>query len=414
MKKRITHGFISLTAMLLTVFFVLTLSACSYFLSEDDVIPDKCGKAEGLWLYHENTRALSDGTQRTKLLTNIAIGGAEYSAEEFKIIRTDYATDVKEIFYVLSVGESVYAYHYNYRTQQSGYLCTLNSPNTEILVSKSYVLFTSSQDGVLFNHDLKLLSDELIGFDMPSWYYGKTSGSSGYPYEFFYYYCNFPYKKEPNHGYMNFYYFDGKEVQLLEDLYDSGIFVSGNYVYFLKYGYSLNVETNGKIQFEKYDRFSYPIFEDGIFYALAPLKDTREYKLISLHGGELEVLYDFGETTRAIEMNGLKIKVPGSREIYNKYYKIDTKTGKLVRIKKTEYNKTEELHARTIEVEGCTFYITSKKYGGSFIGALTPQKTCFYLNRKMNGKTEIMQYLLEDDLEKSTGKNYFYDDICNF
>ena len=416
MNKRINHGFLILLATLLMVFFVLPLSACSYFLSDKDMIPDKLGKAEGLWLDHENTRALSDGTQRTELLTSVTIEGAEYSAEEFNIIRTDYATDVKEIFYVLTVEERVYAYHYNYRTQQSGYLCTLNSAQTEILISESYILFTSSRDGALFNHDLNIISDELIGFDMPSWDYGKMSGGSDYPYEYFCYYCDFPYKKESieGSGYKNFYYFDGKEVRLLKDIQDSGIYISGKYAYFLKYGFSLNVETNEKIEFEKYGRFSYPNFEDGTFYGMAPLEGTREYKLISLHNGEVEIIYEFSEAARKIEMNGLKIKVAGSREIYDKYYKIDTKKGKLISINKTEFNRTEERHTHTIEVEGYTFYITSKQYGGSFIGALTPQKTCYYFNRKKNGKTEIMQYLLGDNTVKNTGKNYFYDDICDF
>ena len=386
-------------------------------MSENDVIPDKLGKAEGLWLYHDNTRALSDGTQKTKLLQNVTIKGTEYSSEEFKIIRTAYATDVKEIFYVLTAGENAYAYHYNYKNGNSGYLCTLNSDKTDILVSESYVLFKSDKDGVLFNHDLTIISDELIGFNMPSWDYIKLSSGSNYPYKFLCYYCNFPYKMEFGNGRMNFYYFDGEAVNVLEELNDSSIFISENHVYFLNDGFSLNAATNEKIEIENYERLEYPYYADGTLYGLAPRVSANrynEYKLISLRDGKMEQLYDFGELTRSIEMSELKIKVAGEKTRYDKYYKLDTQTGKLISIKESEYNKTEEKRFHTIEVEGYTFYITTKNYGGSFIGALTPQKTCWYLNRKKGDKTEIMQYLLEDDIVEGTGSRYFYDDICNF
>ena len=416
MKNKVFHSFISLITLLLAALFILSLSAC--YVPVEDVIPKKLGKAEGLWLYHENTRALSDRTQKTELLTSVTIEDTQYGAEEFKIIRTEYATDVKEIFYVLTVGEGVYAYHYNYKTHQSGYLCTLNSSKTEILVSESYILFTSQKDGVLFNHDLTIISDELNGFNMPSFDYIKLSSGSNYPYKFLCYYCNFPYKMESGNNRMNFYYFDGEDLNVLEELNDSSIFISGNYVYFLNDGFSLNAATNEKNQIEKYDKLQYPNYDNGTFYGLVSrvcASRYYEYKLVSLHDGKLELLYDFGEITSAIEMNGLKIKVTGVKTRYDKYYKLDTKTGKLVSIKESEYHKTEEKHYHTIEVDEYTFYVTTKNYeGGIGIGALNPTKTCWYLNRKKGNKTEIMQYLLEDAITEGTGSRYFYDDICDF
>ncbi|MDE7181841.1 MAG: hypothetical protein K2O41_02255, partial [Clostridia bacterium] len=364
----------------------MTLSACT--LSEADVIPDKLGEAEGLWLYYENTRALSDGTEQTELLKAVEIDGIEYGTGEFEITYTAYAVNTKEIFYVIIADENVCAYHYNYGTGQSGYLCSLNSDYVQLEVSESYVLYTSSQDGILFNHELTVIDGDFTDFNISDDIVSKWDTKNN-----------------------DLIYFDGSEIRKFSShVAQVRPTVCGIYIYDFDQNVSVNTRTGEQFSLECIEDSQPKLYvADGTVYAL--MRNVYDYSLYKFVDGKAIFLYDFGECkyVKGIEMTGLKFKVYGDRTKDDKYYVYNPDNGKMNKISSSEYYQSkEEKHYRTIEVEGYTFYLTFKDYGGSAIGALTPSKTCCYLNREKDGKTEIMQYLLD----VPGGTRYFYDDIC--
>ena len=59
-----------------------TLAGCK---SREDCIPETLGKAEGLYLYYDNYRSLTDGTQTERLLGDITVEGETYTEEEYQI-----------------------------------------------------------------------------------------------------------------------------------------------------------------------------------------------------------------------------------------------------------------------------------------------------------------------------------------
>ena len=78
--------------MLFTLLCLLTglLSGCKLFTKRDDVIPKKLGVQEGLWLYHNNTRSRTDGTEKHTILKTVEYAEKSYGTDSFKIHKLIY------------------------------------------------------------------------------------------------------------------------------------------------------------------------------------------------------------------------------------------------------------------------------------------------------------------------------------
>ena len=88
----------AIVCFLLIATTILTLSGCK---DKEDCIPETLGVAEGLYLYYDNYRSLTDGTQTERLLNDITVDDVTYAVDEYYINQIEYMTNKKEIFYCL-------------------------------------------------------------------------------------------------------------------------------------------------------------------------------------------------------------------------------------------------------------------------------------------------------------------------
>jgi DNA (cytosine-5)-methyltransferase 1 len=108
-----------------------------------DLIPEKLGEAEGLYVYYDNYRSLTDGTQRETLLDEIVLDGNIYPEAQFSIQSLKYVTTEKEIFYAVKIPgnekDTYHLWHYNYDSKESGLIYSFENTIT-LDVSDDYVV----------------------------------------------------------------------------------------------------------------------------------------------------------------------------------------------------------------------------------------------------------------------------------
>ena len=425
--KHIFRKLVTIASALILALPVLLFASCSVEpRSEADVIPEELGTAEGLWLYCGNKRSLSDGTGEETLLTSVTIEDMTYSEEEFDVITYKYVRDTHEIFFVLSIDGQYRAYHYNYLTKESSDLGAL--PRAEktydytIAASSSlvYILNTRTHYGVIFSPEAQLLYEDF--------YDGTLDGDIVYrisSYEFI-------------------YFLNGEfhVIPLDTSFRSSEYFRCGKYVYFIgKEACGVNLETeedfpliannenDGNLHIADF------YIKDGVLYAMTinyvfRRDDETEHltSLFKISGETAQLIYDFGNAPHGMRM-GIEGDIIyftkyGSRSWQAKCFVYDVNTGKMKSvnsknsgkgktpedIRKQEAANQREANLRAeLTVGEYTFYVTSIPYDdqpGMFGTHYT--KTCYYLMRDHGGKSEVMQYNLDQNY------GHFYDDIGDF
>ena len=148
----------------------------------EDYIPETLGAPEGLYLYYDNYRCLTDGTQTERLLNDITVDGVTYTADEYSISDTVYLTEKKEIFYSIKTQkdgeeEKFFLWHYNYDTKESG-LLRVSENSIFLYGSEKYVFARMTTEHVLYDGDLNLVLDGLSGYQLKDDVAYKTNEKS--------------------------------------------------------------------------------------------------------------------------------------------------------------------------------------------------------------------------------------------
>ncbi len=386
--------------------------------SEEDVIPTKLGKAEGYWLYRENTRMRTDGSEAEPILTSVEIGETTYASEEFTVTDAAYIRDTFEIFFVIGLNESQYVYHYNYLTKTSACLYALPAGEDYRVSTTNMLAYVSDEEtrfGVLFSRSAQLLYED---------FYGELDGDI---------LMNF------NGGFQwikngELHAVEGKFNKVGGDFNKRDYIKNGNFVYFfttqrltaidLTTGKSTTVlemhADSGRVDIEN-------TYSDGDnLYLLTKhaIGDNEQvYRAYRINGASVEQLFDFGNNHHP---HGVVMTVDGTRlyfqqklrvDLFNKYYSYNMQTGEKKRIRRSECNGVgiskyiSELQKQkaTVTVGDYSYYVTSIDYCDEpdmFGSHYT--KTCYYLMRKSGGREEVMQYSLSEN------GGYFFDDIREF
>lgn len=415
MSKKLHKLFKCILLSLLAV-FTLSFCACSWESCEnpklEDVMPTTFGEPEGLWLYKDNTRMRTDGSDPETILKEITVDDQTYTEENFIVWRMGYATATHEIFYIIEVNPDwckfkQYVWHYNYETKEDGYLYTLpDDTNGYIQISENYVYVKAGDAaGALFDLNTRLVEDGLFGFtlsgdtlyktsneELTFWRDGETHGVA-VPFEGSYSFLIH------NENYL--YFKDGRlpsdntsiwavSLETAEsktantgELYQE--MVVGDRLYLITDNYTLSVKF---------------WVADGLDIKLKytfDAKNETKHEVDSLHvsvkgfDGEY-ILLD-------CECRGVRDGQTHYANSSNRYF-FDIAQDKMVKGRKS----ISENEIAYTEVGEYKFYVDKRGYGNgdwfSYAGY------CYCFMRERNGESEVMQYNL--DGEK------FFDDIREF
>ena len=425
--KRIFRKMLTIAAALVFALPIFLLAACESVepRSEADVIPETLGEAEGLWLYCGNTRSFSDGTGAETLLTSITVEDVEYGDGEFEIVACEYVRNTCEIFYVLAIGKQYRAYHYNYLTKTSSDLCALTSAERiydyKISVSSSlvYIYNTRTKYGTIFSSTAQLLYEnfydgtldgDIVWRVRNDFTYFKDGVIHEVP-------LGDSYRADEYRRYENLVYFFG-DTACGVDLDREECFV-----------FSAIKEIASRVHFAN-------IYEkDGAYYAVIVNyityddHDTEHVsRLFKISDKKAQLLHEFGNApygiTMRIDGNLIYLTQKGARANQAKYFVCDIDTGTIKKVSSRQGGKgklpeeisNEEAAKQSAEklkseliIGEYTFYVTSLGYDdqpGMFGRHYT--KTCYYLMRDSEGRSEVMQYSL------NLNGGHFYDDVREF
>lgn len=398
----------TILSVILAVGTCFTFSSCK---QREDCIPKRLGKAEGLYLYYDNYRSLTDGTQVERLLSDITVNEVTYSTDEYEIANLAYMTSKKEIFYSLETqkeGEETkyFLWHYNYDTKENGWLYTFED-NPMVYTSEYYVLaraydgYGGTKQSVLFDGDLNFISDEFSG--------GKFRLVDDYLY------C------ENTFG-MFAWWKDGKFFEIrteYEEISSNDILLTGDYAY-LFYGsklflvdmntgeYKIHTFAYGETM---YDRSGYmgrrAYFDhrgDKRYCITSSEQRETNYEFLPLHTSctlwvleklEITRLYTFDEKYQVefsdcndnylnFEIERYNPLMQDKSDEFHGYYDLTDN-----RFVKGKTQKIEGKEGR-FKIGEYEFYTNSQTYG-----ALLAPEYCYYLHRVHNGKDEILQYYFE-------------------
>ena len=413
----------TILSVLLAVGACFTFSGCK---QREDCIPKTLGKAEGLYLYYDNYRSLTDGTKTERLLNDITVNEVTYSTDEYEIANLAYMTSKKEIFYSLETqkaGEETkyFLWHYNYDTKENGWLYTFED-NMVVYTSEYYVLardydgYGGTKQSVLFDGDLNFISDEFSG--------GKFRLEDDYLY------CE-------NTVGMFAWWKDGKFFEIrteYEEITTNDILLTGDYAY-LFYGnklflvdmntgeYKTHLFSDGETM---YDRTGYmgrrAYFDhrgDKRYCITSSEQRETNYEFLPLHTSctlwvleklEITRLYAFDEKYQVefsdcndnylnFEIERYNPLMQDKSDTLHGYY--DLETNRFVK-GKTQAVKREEAYFQIGEYE---FYTNSVHYG-----PIMWNFRCYYLHRIYNGKDEILQYHF-DEMNGRELNPVLFDDI---
>ena len=405
-----------LVKTVISIIFILcstTFMAClpSYEpTTREDVIPETLGEREGLYLYYNNYRSFTDGTQTERLVNDITVDGVTYTTDEYYINDIQYMINTKEIIYSITTKKydeyKYFLWHYNYDTKESGLIRSFTN-YVMISVSDLY-LFAQSRDprtdtyleGILYDHDLnfvqnnlgeyQLNNDMLYSYDgLFKWYKnGKffqvaISGAKSWPNQLTFngsYAYIFPehciYAINLDTGeYTKTNYNSGESIFVHSNDYGKAV-TSGENLYSISYT---------KLTEGKWEKF--PLHTGCYLWRMNKLNAERIYTFPS----HLEVNFTQYCNDKYINFKTVyAVKYPFDTNISEKrgsaYF--DVENNKYIMNKRMEIPKEE----KNFCVGEYEFYVDYDTYG-SF---LFPDK-CYYLHRVKDGKDEILQYYLEQD-----------------
>ena len=407
-----------LVKTVISIIFILcstTFMAClpSYEpTTREDVIPETLGEREGLYLYYNNYRSFTDGTQTERLVNDITVDGVTYTTDEYYVEQAKYVTNKKEIIYSITAEKydeyKFFLWHYNYDTKESGLIRTFAN-HIIISISEQYI-FAQSRDprtntyleGVLYDTNLNVVEDELSGYQLykdmlynvvePSlifkWYkngkFFKITTSdifwldnivirNNYAYLF-------PksciYLIDLNTGEYSIINYSSNESLLscTIDYYQTD--TSGNNVYCISYT---------KLTEGKWEKF--PLHTGCYLWRMNKLNAERIYTFPSHL--EVEFSTDFDDNHINLDTT-YAVKYPFDNNVTEKrgsaYF--DVENNKYIMNKRMEIPKEEKKFC----VGEYEFYVDYDTYGA----LLFPDK-CYYLHRVKDGKDEILQYFFEED-----------------
>lgn len=404
----------TLTIILLIIFTLGICVGCDSCIKEkEDCIPATLGKPEGLYLYYDNYRSLTDGTEEQTLLTQITIDGVIYTQDEFEIDRLEYVTATKEIVYSLSYTkdeEQAYCiYHYNYDTKESGLIIQTSLPAT-ILHSDTHVYlrfgYNRLYSGILLDSNLNVLDDSFNGF-----FYFKDDYLYSFDFSKFVWWKN---------GIFH-------EIQTVNQNIDSrNVYVTGDYAY-LFYDNTLFMVDMNTAEYKIHYFADKEVLKDWkgffeceqklYFISTSQISQTNlEHfpletgcKLYCFEGLTLSHLYTFN-TNYQVEFSKCSafylnfsieqfIPITNDTRKFSAYYNIEKDLfvlGKTVTIEETKQN---------FKINGYEFYSSSTSYGPIF-----GSYRCYYLHRITDGKDEILLYHFDES--RGEGINpVLFDDI---
>ncbi len=439
--------------ILVVVFAILPLSGCNdnRAATAEELIPnsDELGAPDGLWLYKDSFRYRTDGTEVECLFHSISAYGATYARDRIHVDEYVYDTDShKAMFSVIFDCEKNESkrglYLFDYENKTGKYLCDV--PYERVTLVESDGLFVAAfyddcngddrlvceylfdsdgnllcddirgtfQDGILYElHDVRL--DDGTKYLRVDWYYNgrhalNIPGSIGSSFDM------------ETHGDWMYFIDVGnepifaiekntEEYSLFDDAFD------------IKRNTSKYVEEYRHIENRFYYNDSMYVF--SVVYRIIDRGDeNREGKdewwwyLHRIDGGTAKEECSFGEYRSGATLGVYKDKIYFNGMKYSwivqRKFRYDPVTRKTKKISVLSYHKgyipalpSNKPSSGNKIVGEYEFYVSSRAYGYS--GFLTaPMGHCYYLMRKHDGKTEIMQYTF-DYIEA-----HFYDDICEF
>ena len=414
-KKLLTIG--------LAFFIVLVVSFGLVGCKEkEDCIPETLGEAEGLYLYYDNYRSFTDGTQTERLLNDITVGGERYSVEEYEIEKLAYMTSEKEIFYSLKTNKEgeesrYFLWHYNYDTKENDCMRILDG-GALLQTSDTYLFVRVYNDrsyfqaGYLYDGDLNCVEEKTGNYYL--------SGDMLYSYNdygFFWWKNGRFFSVEVNGGRLN-RNFLWREKYLY-------LFLESK-VYFVDLDTGENQIVNlpqGEKYFDAFEDYGGSVVKNGgVYFITYKTEIETQYVRLPLQAGcslwvlngmDMQKVYEFPEKY-AVDFNS-----PSSNENYinfeleyvPKWFNSEKKTKRTVAYYNLEANtltigsqKVTELPKSTFVVGEYQFYISSVHYGPMMGG-----NYCYYLHRITDGKDEILQYYFDENAEPNP---ILFEDIC--
>ena len=401
MKGKLKIGIIAVTAL-------IALCGCkANTLTKEDMIPEKLGEPEGLWLYLSNERMRTDGSEREYLFDEIRLNGE--TVADFSVFQYEYCTDTDKVFFSLELEEGYCLYLYDY-IEKSGEVLWQAESRIRMEGSDQYMYVQSDQDGCLYQRDGTLVSSK-IGSDFTfrdGLLYCARRGTS----QFIWWQNGSLHYVALTPAAQEAFYYSYHHIGVQNNRF---IFRSVTAVYLIDLAWERLMSSS----FEgDWDRARWM---DGTYYILTyslrdnDTKTSHGFRLYALQDTSLRLVYTFPSekhisflTSGNGYINFLYEDLPKWKTSWNgqytwleegkssEYY-YDVADGEVY---KGNIDVAEEPKADDVFVCGeYTFAVSSRHYGGMFSSGY-----CYYLNRKKGNTTEIMQYSFEN-------KGHFFDDI---
>ena len=387
---------------------ILLFGCCGIFagcMEKEDCIPETLGQAEGLYLYYNNYRSFTDGTEEETLLSEITIDGNTYTDEDFEIVYLEYATTVKEIIYSIAVPQeestSYYVWHYNYDTKESGLLFETSS-YAWIDVSEHYILLKIGSGNfpktLLLDLQLNIVEENFVG-----WYYLYED----YLYKATYY----------NFGKFSWWK-DGTfhEIQTVKkELSSSHCYVTSDYAYLFYDSVLFLVDMNSG-EYKTHNLGENEILKDwhgflqrgDKLYCITTSQITQtnlKYfpletgcRLYCLQGFDVTLLYTFNKEYQ-MEFDGGNDKYLNFEiEQFKTYLLKEDATVRFHGYYDIEKNSFVKGKTKNVQTEKENFKIGEYEFYSDRVkyGPLMGHYYCYYLHRITNGKDEILLYHFDE------------------
>ena len=400
---------------------ILLLGTCFSLFGckeREDCIPEKLGQAEGLYLYYDNYRSLTDGTQVETLVSEITVDGVTYTDEEFEIEDIEYVTTQKEIVYSIAYPqeeEKAYCiWHYNYDSKESGLVMKANT-FSNIESNENYVCITFGYayhpQVVLLDMDLNVVEDSFLGM---------------YTFKYDYIY------KQPYYNVGKFEWWkDGSfyEIQTpKKQIYSSCTYTTDNYAYlfFDNVLYLIDLNT-GEYKTHTFPQGEvlkewYGIREIGDkVYCITTSQITQtdlEYfpletgcKLYCMQGTTISHVYTFNEEYQMEFSSNNERYLNFDIEQFKTYLLREDKTERFHGYYDLLENKFVKGKTKKIEKPNQNFKIGEYEFytDNVLYGPLLGSYRCYYLHRITNGKDEILQYHFDESNGESINPVLFED-----
>lgn len=393
MKKKLAVLNIMLAAVVL-------LCGCK---GEQAMIPETLGAPEGFWLYKDNERMRTDGSERERLLDEVTLDGVTYSADEYSINRYSitYCMDTQTFFCFVTVleEERCYVVMYDYAMKVAMQLGTQDNWRY-ISVSDDYVYISSYPEeggSALYTHRGELVV-EGVGNGL------KRDFVYAWDYDYDTDVTTFTYWRNGETHVVSHADWDWMDLLRDDVAYDGTLYATmGNGKVVV-----LNMDTEEFTEFPlEGDVIWHGVkMEDGIYFlTYGKLKVTSfgdklsKFKLYRYRDGKVEKIADFPEKLDVdIDTYGDGI-INFYTSRLGKTYHYSVAEGKL---------KKKNVEIDTNEYFTCgeyTFWQEDKRFG--FFNT----KTCCYLYRRHGDTVEVMQYAYESTHSHELDPLSFFDDI---